>query len=430
MIHHHRPRLIQCAGCWALLASIPSAAGAQSALPAVFVANNVSDDITSFTVNPDGTLTPADLAFSSDGPQTIDVSPDGSHLVVGHGTANEVTEVLKVFSIGTDASLTEAASTLVPNTPLDALWINDHIVAVTESTVSGPNFVHTYRFNALAGTLGEVDAVGTGSFNTAMALHPTGGILYAQDSTGHVISWFLVDQDGLMSPAGSLNTGATFPLKMAITPDASFLYAAGGISNGGHAVLGFSVGPGGGLLALGGSPFTSPGQSPAYVAVSADAAWLFVGHGTDATVRSFSIHPEDGSLAATGFSFDVGLQGTVGDVVVLGDLLLVTDESTAIDGIAGIYSFHINPDGSLTAVDGIYGTQGVRPESIAVWQPPASAPGDLDNDGTVGVVDLLILLGAWGDCPRPCPPACTGDIDGDCWVAVTDLLALLANWDE
>ena len=54
--------------------------------------------------------------------------------------------------------------------------------------------------------------------------------------------------------------------------------------------------------------------------------------------------------------------------------------------------------------------------------------GDLDGDGSVGVTDLLILLGAWGPCPDPCPPSCPADLDGDCSVGVTDLLSLLGNW--
>ena len=53
---------------------------------------------------------------------------------------------------------------------------------------------------------------------------------------------------------------------------------------------------------------------------------------------------------------------------------------------------------------------------------------DLDADGSVGIIDLLQLLGAWGNCPDPCPPACAGDIDQDCTVGLTDFLALLAAW--
>ena len=53
--------------------------------------------------------------------------------------------------------------------------------------------------------------------------------------------------------------------------------------------------------------------------------------------------------------------------------------------------------------------------------------GDLDGDGSVGVVDLLILLGNWGPCPDP-PTTCPVDLDGDGNVGVVDLLILLGNW--
>ena len=47
------------------------------------------------------------------------------------------------------------------------------------------------------------------------------------------------------------------------------------------------------------------------------------------------------------------------------DYLLVTDESTAVDGIAGLYSFKVNPDGTFTQVADIYETNGIRPEQIS-----------------------------------------------------------------
>ncbi len=57
---------------------------------------------------------------------------------------------------------------------------------------------------------------------------------------------------------------------------------------------------------------------------------------------------------------------------------------------------------------------------------------DIDNDGdfdvgygngTVGILDLLVLLAAWGTDPGG-PP----DFDGDGMVGILDLLTLLANW--
>ncbi len=56
-------------------------------------------------------------------------------------------------------------------------------------------------------------------------------------------------------------------------------------------------------------------------------------------------------------------------------------------------------------------------------KPPPDCAADFDNDGTVGLPDLLQLLGAWGPCT-----ACVEDLDGDDTVGVKDLLILLGSW--
>ncbi len=90
----------------------------------------------------------------------------------------------------------------------------------------------------------------------------------------------------------------------------------------------------------------------------------------------------------------------------------------------------VNGDG---LADLIVGASGGDPagnsnagESYVVFSPVVL--GDLDGDGSVGIIDLLLLLGAWGPCPERCPPFCTGDLDRDCAVGIVDLLLLLANW--
>jgi hypothetical protein len=62
---------------------------------------------------------------------------------------------------------------------------------------------------------------------------------------------------------------------------------------------------------------------------------------------------------------------------------------------------------------------------IIITGPPTH-PADLNGDGVVNVLDLLILLDAWGAC-ADCSD-CDADFNGDCAVDVLDLLFLLDNW--
>lgn len=53
-------------------------------------------------------------------------------------------------------------------------------------------------------------------------------------------------------------------------------------------------------------------------------------------------------------------------------------------------------------------------------------PGDLDGDGHVSTIDLLLLLSSWGAC-ADCND-CPADLDENCSVGTSDLLILLGNW--
>ena len=66
--------------------------------------------------------------------------------------------------------------------------------------------------------------------------------------------------------------------------------------------------------------------------------------------------------------------------------------------------------------------------NVAVVLAPGSPLlGDLDENGIVNVLDLLLLLGDWGPCSPP-PATCPADLDGDGEVNTLDLLIMLGNW--
>ena len=110
-----------------------------------------------------------------------------------------------------------------------------------------------------------------------------------------------------------------------------------------------------------------------------------------------------------------------------GALRTIADTDTIVPGRDVTFStFHLT-NGTSPAIDGdevVFGGFSWGGEGIYASVPDLGA--DLDGDGSVGVSDLLILLGNWGPC-ADCGD-CPADLDGNCTVGVSDLLILLANW--
>jgi hypothetical protein len=78
------------------------------------------------------------------------------------------------------------------------------------------------------------------------------------------------------------------------------------------------------------------------------------------------------------------------------------------------------PNGGLWAVGQYF--NGSQTNTLTARLVP-TLPADANGDGVVNVVDLLLVLAAWGPCP-----GCPEDVTGDGTVDVLDLLEVLAHW--
>lgn len=87
---------------------------------------------------------------------------------------------------------------------------------------------------------------------------------------------------------------------------------------------------------------------------------------------------------------------------------------------AGDYTLVVGDVGFLNG--GAVGTWTIH------YTPLPSIPADINGDSVVNVLDLLEVIGAWGDCSAP-PELCPADINGDGTVNVLDLLLVISNWD-
>jgi 6-phosphogluconolactonase len=405
---------------------------------AVFVAHNgnLEGSVTAFALEDDGTLTFINRIITGERPNlsvpcpgcnayAISLSPNGRWLVTGHASSNDPLEQLTFFEVAADGSIAQIAEFMVLGTPLDVAWVTDTLLVAPQLETS-PNEIVMFAFDADAQppTLTEVDAQPTGNFSTYVAVHPTRRYVYVNDSSSpRYIRTFEVMPDDTLDLIDTDSTGGNYNLELEVSPDGTKLYAAGGISQVMH---GFHIEAGGTLTPMTGSPFPAVGSSPKTMSVTPDNKFVMVGHGTDATVRSFEIDAISGDLTYTGNVFDVGLQGTLGDVQTLDDLMFVTDDSTAIDGKRGIYSFTVETDGAFT-MNGpdLFDPEGISPEAIAVWAPPQLL-GDLNCDGLVTAADIdpFVLVLTNPDAYEAQYPDCDlllADINGDGSVSAADI---------
>ena len=156
--------------------------------------------------------------------------------------------------------------------------------------------------------------------------------------------------------------------------------------------------------------------------------------------------PSDG-VSGDRFGFSVAISGATAIIGAFSDahLGLTSGSAYLFDATTGLQIAKILADdraagdefgfsvaitgaaGNETAIVGTHRDDDNGSNSGSAYLFDAAAPGkcpwDLDDNGSVGVSDLLSLLASWGPCK-----GCPADFDGNGNVGVSDLLTLLANW--
>ncbi|MCH8152151.1 MAG: VCBS repeat-containing protein [Planctomycetes bacterium] len=170
-----------------------------------------------------------------------------------------------------------------------------------------------------------------------------------------------------------------------------------------------------------------PGGSPAANDVDGGPTFLIS--------PSVDLEGTDGIVSFARWFFSLAGEADVMTVEISNDgatwflVETVTGTGEVWETVSFLVSDHAVPSASVSlrfaTSDGDFSVTeaGIDDFQIESFVCVAACVGDLDGDGSVGILDLLALLAAWGS--NPGHPA---DFDGDGTVGILDLLTLLANW--
>jgi 6-phosphogluconolactonase len=270
---------------------------------------------------------------------------------------NSTTQTLAGFTIGTG---TLAA---VPNSPLSLGYPAVDAVVTPDSAfvyVAGPGAIYVYKINSDGSVTGSSSGAGVAIVNVvSLAVSPDGNWLFGLDNTTTVLNQFKIDKSSgsltsvaatpysvsnavvapkmvRVSPLGNLvfialgtggdivftldtSTGAvansqqlslgsnnrTSDNALAIDSTGSYLYIARSGDNGGVAV--YTIGTGGVLNSIAGSPFAA-GAQPFFVVLDTTGKFLYVANRTDGTISGYSIGTGSALTALSGSPFTSGSQ--------------------------------------------------------------------------------------------------------------------------
>lgn len=229
---------------------------------------------------------------------------------------------------------------------------------VYAANLFSPN-ISAFKVDAITGALAP--AAGSpfqtgGPLPEALAMHPSGGFLYAITSSNTILAYAINRTTGTLSSRGSVAGPASGLSAIAVHPGGRFLYASGGGSSDGISV--YSIDTSTGMLAdTGFAPAGTAGASS--ITVDPGGKFLYGAVTLPTGVSSYSIDAATGALTSLGP--DVATTAMPGSMAVGRDsrFLYVVSASGG-----NVFGYAIGATGALTTIGTFSAESGAR--SIAV----------------------------------------------------------------
>jgi 6-phosphogluconolactonase (cycloisomerase 2 family) len=307
----------------------------------VYVANATTGSIAGFTIGTDKLTavpnSPVSLGFA---PVAAVVSPNNAYLYVASSSS------INVYAINSDGSLTAKQNgALISVASLDVspdgqwLFGLDRIQNALDefkidASSGGITPFATPGYDALTGTI----------LPAAVKVSPLGNLVFCALGTGGERVFTLDTTTGNLSYSQglALGTSTTSDNALAVDSTGSYLYIARSGTNGGLAV--YTIGAGGVLNSIAGSPFAA-GGGPSSVTLDKTGKYIYVANKTDSTLSGYSIGTGSALTAISGSPFGSGQQVNALGIDPGGTYLLAGANNGGPD--LSMYSFDATTAGKL-----------------------------------------------------------------------------------
>jgi 6-phosphogluconolactonase (cycloisomerase 2 family) len=277
------------------------------------------------------------------------VTPNNSLLYVGAATGIFVYFINSDGSLKTPSTGSQPAGVFAPALAVspDGQWL----IALDGTT----HQLDIFQINASTGALTSVQKPATYSISSGtwqpsdVRVSSDGTLIFAALGTAGDVVFTFNTTNGVATSSQGLNTGdaATGDYGLAVSAKTTYLYIARSGTNGGVAV--YSIGSGGSLTSVTGSPFAA-GSGTFSVALDSTGTYVYAANRTDGTISGYTIVPGTTTaalsltpLSGSPYTSGAGVQAI--EVDSTGKYLLAAAVNGAPD--LTMYSFDISIPGKL-----------------------------------------------------------------------------------
>jgi len=327
----------------------------------VYVANATTDTVSGFSVGT-GTLTaisnsPYTLPFS---PIAVAVNPANTIVFVAGGSsiyayAIQSGGALSVMNNGAAVGLATVESMDISP---DGQWL----FALDQNGAS----IDEFQINSSTGGLTEETTSyavqGRTVIPRAIKVAPNGQYVFlALGTAGDLVYPFNTGSGALSAPLALSELSGTSDNALAVSSGSNFLFIARSGTSGGLAV--YSIGLGGALSEVSGSPFAA-GNQPFSVVLNKAGTDVYVANQLDSNISGFSVGSTGTLTALSGSPYNSGSAVTALAVDNSGDYLLAAARNGAPD--LTLYSFDATTAGKLDfSASTATGTDPTEPVALA-----------------------------------------------------------------